>query len=285
MKSLQQYLKTSFVQEDKPHEKEEQTIIAGTKLNWNGTILTVEKIGPSSDDRPVKFMDGMEASWENVRHLMRIVKESTFQNYFKSLTEKKTLEVKIGDCVMVNGKRAKVTKADEDSVTVDYGSGVIGKHDISKVELVNEGKSEEFYIINGNSNLCIAGPFKSAIEAHQAMKSEDFKKESKDKKYTNLVIKKGLKDKEGCLISEGSLLEFINMKRVTIGHSKPKTMKNDGDIVIIRNEDEAIDKVISMMGLSRDGKAKKVGDCFIVYDDSHKNIAFYEKESDIPKDD
>jgi hypothetical protein len=78
------------------------------------------------------------------------------------------------------------------------------------------------------------------------------------------------------------LLEFVSLKRIHVGHATPNSMpKLTGDVIIIRNEDECIQRMIEILGLSL--KPKKVGDGLVVYDEKTKNIAVYEKEEDLVK--
>jgi hypothetical protein len=285
MKSLLQY-----INEDKPTDWQIKDIKVGTKLNYQGTTLIVSKILDDKDDRPLRFEkphQDMEMSWENARASCTIMEE-------KGLLEKKLpSSFKKGDEVEVNGKKGIVKSCDEDYCEVDF-NGSTGKFDLSKVKAcVQESNSSYFKDCTADFKAGFIHAAKSLIKTKNP-KIFDTSKDRWSEEFRNGVWDAVAQFEDGKdlpsiinedekVVKESLLYEFITMKRVTVGHSKPGTMKNAGDIVIIRNEDEAIEKIISMMSLPRDGKPKKVGDCFISYDDSHKNIAFYEKEDDIPK--
>ena len=286
---------SSYIKEDDETVK----LSVGDQFDSKGTTLTVKKILSHTAERPIEFDNGMSCSYKTFKSMnltpMNKIKESksSFVNYFKSLNEKKYIPptYKIGQEVIANGKKGTVTKFDEDYVTVQH-DGSVARYDHSKVKTnIKESQSPREALLK-LSAMKLRSMINNAVaefgidSSWKAPKTNDVEELVKhlddlcnEKRITvndDLKIVKSLK--------ESQLNEFINMKRVTIGHSKIGSMNNTGEIVILRNEDEAIDQIITMMGLDRTGKPKKIGECFVVYDDSHKNICFYEKETDIPKE-
>lgn len=85
---------------------------------------------------------------------------------------------------------------------------------------------------------------------------------------------------------EQRLNESFDLKRVHVGYSDRKLIPGlKGKVVFIKNEDPIIEALVELLGLAEDGKVKRFGNAYVLYNDQNKHLSFYSDEADVPKDD
>jgi hypothetical protein len=107
--------------------------------------------------------------------------------------------------------------------------------------------------------------------------------------YSEIFKKLGLIDEvaqESKSTTAAPLTESFELKRVHVGYSDRKLIPGlKGKVVFIKNEDPIIEALVDLLGLAEDGKVKRFGNAYVLYNDQNKHLSFYSDEGDVPKDD
>lgn len=106
--------------------------------------------------------------------------------------------------------------------------------------------------------------------------------------FANVFKKLGIIDEvaESTPAPAAALTESFELKRVHVGYSDRKMIPGlKGKTVFIKNEDPIIESLIEMLGLDEEGKVKRFGNAYVLYNDTNKHISFFSDEADVPKED